>query len=177
VISVIADNSVCQAVLSALQTAGATQEKLVISTCTAKSVVDAVGPALDGATLFDNGARTGDDAEAKLYRAVMKTYAPSADPNGLATGGYIAMLGFIRAVNAGGLTGEPTVAAITTAIKGAKNVPLPLGQSKTFSCDTNSIPSPLFKAVVCNSKVFVTPLKNAEPTTYTVIDPGPLFAP
>jgi len=69
------------------------------------------------------------------------------------------------------------IVGVTAAIKSAKNVPLPLGQSNTFSCDKNSIPSPLFKAVICNSKVFVTPLASGEPTTYTVIDPGPLFAP
>ena len=176
VVSVIGDQTTCQTYLSALQTAGYAKEKLVIAPCTGKTVQDAVGAALDNATLFDYGARVGSDNEAKLYAAVMKTYAPNVDATGSAIYGYIAMLGFIRAVNAGGLTGDATPASITAAIKQAKNVPLPLGQTETFSCDTNSIANPLFKALVCNAKIFVTKLQSGQPTTYQVIDTGPLFA-
>jgi branched-chain amino acid transport system substrate-binding protein len=43
------------------------------------------------------------------------------------------MLGLVRATAT--LTGDPTPASITAAIKAAKNIPLPAGAGLTFTCD------------------------------------------
>jgi len=78
-LSVVADNTVCQSVLTGLSTIGAKQPKMVNSSCTAPEVVNAVGESgINGITLFTTGDSTGGDHEAQLYRAVMQQYAPNA---------------------------------------------------------------------------------------------------
>ena len=156
--------ALCQSVLSALQTAGSTIPRISTSACVDKKVFTALGGSgVNGLVILDKGNNTGSDQhEAKLYSAVMATYQPKADPSGLTSTGYMSMLGFVRAVNAGGLKGAPTPAAVNTAIKSAKNVPLPLGDGKTFSCDAQSLPAAQIKATICNSQYFVT--------TYTTLN-------
>jgi branched-chain amino acid transport system substrate-binding protein len=137
----------------------------------AKSVLDAVGESgIDGTVLFTTGDTVGDNDEAKLYRAVMQQYAPNADAGGITPTGYLSMLGFIRAANAGGLTGDVTPQSVGTAVKAAANVPLPIGQDQTFSCTATTFPNPAIKATICNSKFFVTTYKGLTPGDYTVVD-------
>lgn len=170
-LSIVADNTVCQSVLSGLSTIGATQPKFVNSSCVAPEVLEAVGESgIDGTVLFTTGDTTGDDEEAQLYRAVMQEYAPDADPGGITPTGYLSMLGFVRAVNAGGVTGDVTPESIATAIKAATDVPLPIGQGNTFSCDVTSFPSPAIKATICNSLFFVTTYSGLEPGPYETVD-------
>jgi len=52
---------------------------------------------------------------------------------------YQSMLGLVRAT--AGLTGTPSPATITAAIKAAKNVPLPAAAGLAFSCDGKALPS------------------------------------
>jgi branched-chain amino acid transport system substrate-binding protein len=67
----------------------------------------------------------------------MATYAPTADSTGETVDGYQGMLGLVRAV--AGLTGTPTPASITAAIKAAKNVPLPAGGGINFTCNGKAL--------------------------------------
>jgi branched-chain amino acid transport system substrate-binding protein len=171
-LTIVADPTVCQAVFSAIGTIGATQPKMTASSCVPQSVIDAVGEAgMDGTVLFSSAVTTGNDDEAKLYRAIMQQYAPDADTGGLTPIGYLSMLGFVRAVNAGGLAdGDVTPAAITTAIKAATDVPMPAGNGETFSCDKTQFPNPAIKATICNAKQFVATFKGTTPGEYQTID-------
>ena len=170
-LSVVADNTVCQAVLTGLSTIGATQPKMVNSSCTAPEVMSAVGDSgINGIVLFTTGDTTGTDHEAQLYRAVMQQYAPKVDPGGITPTGYLGMLGFVRAVDAANPSGDLTPASINTAIKAAKNVPLPIGQGKTFSCDATTFPNPAIKATICNSLFFITTFSGTKPGPYTTVD-------
>ena len=55
-VSIVADNTVCQSVLSALSTIGATQPKFVNSSCTAPEVMSVVGDSgINGIVLFTTG--------------------------------------------------------------------------------------------------------------------------
>lgn len=176
VVAIVGDATVCQAVVSALKTAGSTTPIIGITPCLTKSVLDALGKnALDGMLIFDSGDTVSNDKEAQLFRAVMKKYAPSLDTSGQAPTGYLSMLGFARAVNAGGLTGDPTAASVTAAVKAAKNVPLPAGRGETFSCDASAI-KVIIKSTICNSKLFLTSVKAGKETgDFKVIDSAPLF--
>src|SRR3954452_11507424 len=128
-VSVVADATVCQSVLTALNTVGSTVPKYVNSASVAQSVLDGVGEAgIDGSVLFTSGdTNNADQEETALYMAVMQQYAPDVDIHGIAANGYLAMLGLVRAVNTTGLSGDPTPESVAAAIKGAKDVPLPIG--------------------------------------------------
>jgi branched-chain amino acid transport system substrate-binding protein len=176
-VSVVADTTVCQSVLAALQTVGSTAPKYINSSCVAQPVLDAVGESgIDGAVLFNNGDMRGDNEEAKLYRAIMKEYAPDSEASGISPTGYLSMLGFIRAVNAGDLgKGDVTPQAISTAVKAAVDVPLPIGGGKTMSCDASQIKSPAIKATICSGFVFATEYAGLEPGAYEAVDAAKAF--
>lgn len=175
-VSVVGDTTLCRSLLSALVTSGTTAPRLVNEGCAAQSVVDALGAdALEGMHVFRVSDTTSDDPEAALYRAVMSRYAPKIDPI-LAVGGYQSMLGLVRAVNAAGLSAEPTPASIGAAIAAAKDIPLPAGHGIQYSCDHQAVPNPLLKGMLCSSEVVVTTMKSGAPSDFRVIDPSSLFA-
>jgi branched-chain amino acid transport system substrate-binding protein len=176
-VTIVADTTVCQSVLSALATVGNTVPKIVNSSCVDESVLDAVGESgIDGTTLITTGDIDSDTEEAKLYRAIMAEFAPDTVTTGPTPTGYIGMLGFVRAVNSGDLgEGDLTAATVLAAIKGAVDVPLPIGNGETFSCDANAIQFPAVKTTICNSQLFVTTFDGLKPGKYTTVDAAGAF--
>jgi branched-chain amino acid transport system substrate-binding protein len=139
-------------------------------------VIEAVGePVIDNAVVFNVGDPSGNTQESQLYRAVMEQYAPDVDPTGSTPTGYLSMLGFVRAVNAGGLTGDVTPDAVHAAVKAARDVPRPIGDSGTFSCDRSAIPTTLVKATICSSELLYTTYSGGLPGRYGKIDIAPVF--
>jgi branched-chain amino acid transport system substrate-binding protein len=104
---------------------------------------------------------------------VMQTYAPDTDPTGITVVGYQSFLGLVRAVNAGGLTGDPTPESIAAAIAAAEDVPLPLGSGATFTCDGTAIP---VLENICSGTILAAEIQGEDhygPVSH--IDPTPLF--
>jgi branched-chain amino acid transport system substrate-binding protein len=175
---VIAERSACQSVLSALHTLEATQTKLLGTGCVDQGMIDALGEsAIDNAVVFAVGDPSGDHQEAQVYRAVMRNYAPDAEPTGLTTLGYVSMLGFVRAVNAVGLPdgGEVSGEQVTEVLREAKDVPRPLGNSSTFSCDRSHLAPQLVQATICTSEVLYTTYASGLPGRYDKIDVAPIY--
>lgn len=174
---VLSESSVCRSVLSALHELGSTQPKLVGTACADRGVVNTVGEAaLDNAVVFGVGDPSGLHPEARDYRAVMQQYAPTDEPTGMTTFGYVSMLGLVRAVNAAGLPGGPvTGAQVTAALRAARDVPRPLGNSSTFSCDKSQLSPRLIKATICTSEVLYAPYNGGIPGRYSKIDVAPIF--
>jgi len=136
---IIADEGTCTSVLKALNVVSPGLPAMGITSCLTTSATQALGSAMNGVKIFGASAPQADDAEAKLYRYVMAKYAPKANPTGYTVTGYQSMLGLVRAT--AGLTGTPSPATITAAIKAAKNVPLPAAAGLAFSCDGKALPS------------------------------------
>ena len=175
----VAERTMCQSALSALHTLGATQPKLVTPACVDRMVIDAVGESvIDKTIVFGVGDPSGDHQEAQLYRAVMRQYAPAAEPFGMTPIGYVSMLGFVRAVNAAGLPAGEQVTGeqVGAALRAAREVPLPLGNSGTFSCDRSQLATPLVGATICTSEMLYTTYTGGVPGHYEKIDIAPILA-
>jgi branched-chain amino acid transport system substrate-binding protein len=129
---------------------------------------------LPGGTVEDTTYVPGSaDAETRLYEAVMKAYAPAGtELSGNTTFGYLNMLGFIRAVNAGGLSGSVTAQSVGRALRAAKDVPLPLFTGKTFTCDGTAIPK---LPAICSAATTTATVSGGKLTDVRVVDAGPLF--
>jgi branched-chain amino acid transport system substrate-binding protein len=136
--AIVADASTCTSILQALATVDPTIPRLANTSCLNTSTLTALGSTTNGVKVFGRSATQSDDSEAQLYRYVMVKYYPTANPTGDTVTGYQGMLGLVRAT--AGLTGEPTPASITAAIKAAKNVPLPAGAGLTFTCNGKQFP-------------------------------------
>lgn len=162
-VAIVGEATMCTSVLKSMQTLGAAQDKMVIQTCLDPAVLDAVGDSLDGSSVFFGADIDSDNPEAALYRAVMERYAPEADTGGFTNTGYQAMLGLIRAAQ--GLQGEPTAAAVTAAIKSAKDVPMPAADGITFSCDGTALP---MLPAVCSNQVLRATVQDGKATSPTV---------
>ncbi|TVZ02401.1 ABC transporter substrate-binding protein [Trebonia kvetii] len=131
--AIVADASTCTSILKALTTVSPGLPTMGNTSCLNTSTLTALGSAMNGVRIMGRSATQSDDGEAQLYRYVMAKYYPADSPSGDAVTGYQGMLGLIRALST--LTGDPTPATITTAIKAAKDVPVPAGAGLTFTCD------------------------------------------
>ena len=161
---IIADEGTCTSVLKALNVVNPSLPAMGITSCLTTSATQALGSAMNGVKIFGASAPQASDAEAKLYQYVMGKYAPSANATGYTVTGYQSMLGLVRAT--AGLTGSATPASITTAIKAAKNVPLPAGAGLTFTCDGKALPS---LPSVCSLSEVVVTVQNGVGTDAQVI--------
>jgi branched-chain amino acid transport system substrate-binding protein len=164
-VSIVGDATMCGATLKALGTLGSSAAKYIIPFCLEDSAVKNAGEAAyDNSTNFTTADGSSDSDEAKIYRAVMAKYAPGAETVGAAVTGYQSMLGLVRAAQ--GLTGDPTPANVNTALKAAKDVPLPVGAGITFTCDGTALHG---LTAACSSAVLASKVENAKPTTYEII--------
>jgi branched-chain amino acid transport system substrate-binding protein len=137
-VAIVADASTCTSVLQALSTVDPSIPVYANTSCLNSSTLTALGSAMNGVRIFGRSDTQSNNPEAELYRYVMAKYYPSANPSGDSVTGYQGMLGLIRATAS--LTGDPTPASITAAIKAAKNVPLPAGAGLTFTCNGKMFP-------------------------------------
>jgi len=137
-VAVIADEGTCTSILKALNVVDPTIPRMVITSCLSASVLSALGTsAMNGVKVFGASAPQDSDAEAQLYQYVMAKYYPKDSTSGYTVTGYQSMLGLVRATAS--LTGTPTPASITTAIKAATDVPLPAAAGLTFTCDGTAV--------------------------------------
>ena len=131
--AIVADASTCTSILQALSTVSPGIATMANTSCLNASTLTALGSAMNGVRIFGRSDTQSSNPEAQLYRYVMAKYYPTANPTGNTVTGYQGMLGLIRALST--VTGDPTPAAVTAALKAAVNVPLPAGAGLTFTCN------------------------------------------
>jgi branched-chain amino acid transport system substrate-binding protein len=163
-VAIVADATTCTSLLQALNTVAPGTPTMANTSCLNTSTLTAVGSAANGLKIFGRSDTQSASPEAQLYQWVMKTYYPTATATGDAVTGYQGMLGLVRAASS--VTGDPTPASITAAIKAAANVPLPAGAGLTFTC--NGKASPGLTSNCSSSDVMLT-VQNGKPTDPQVI--------
>ncbi|MET7769448.1 ABC transporter substrate-binding protein [Nocardia sp. NPDC005366] len=163
-VAVVGDATMCTSVLKSLGTLGATQDKILIQPCLDPATIEAVGDAMEGARVFTSADLTSDDSEAVLYRSIMKKYAPKTETAGYTYVGYQGMLGLVRAAQ--GVTGDPTAAAVSTAIKTAQNVSLPAGHGITFTCGGTAM---ALLPAICSTQLVTVTISDGKPSDPQVI--------
>jgi branched-chain amino acid transport system substrate-binding protein len=168
---IIGNDTFCQSVLTALNTLRYTGPVMVIGQCVSSAAAAAIPNGFQGVLEQSGISQAPGDPETQLLRAVLAKYAPSADTGGTSLIGYVVALGFVRELKA--LTGDVTPASILATVTSARDVVLPLGGGLKVNCGTKplaTLPS------LCSTGTLITPLtKDGKPTTYTFVDPTPLF--
>ncbi|MBA4024903.1 MAG: ABC transporter substrate-binding protein [Gordonia sp.] len=162
---VVGEETACTAVFKALGTLGTSAEKFTNASCTADSVIEAVGSSIDGAQVFAAYDTSSDTPEANLFKAIMQTYAPNTETGGQTPVAYQGMLGLVRATES--VQGSDTSApALISAIKAATNVPVPAAEGLTFSCNGTALP-PLTS--ICGKGSIVLTMKDGQPTDPKIV--------
>lgn len=140
----------------------------VNDSCTTPEVIDDVP---NGVTSFATYVPGASDEETALYEAVMEEYAEGVELSGSTSFGYFSLLGLIRAV-AAAAPSEITAQSVTDAMRAAKDVPLPLMDGKTFTCDGTAIPG--FSAV-CGTAYIAATVNDGKLTDPRLVDPAGLY--
>jgi branched-chain amino acid transport system substrate-binding protein len=166
---VFAEESLCKALMPAIHDANTSNATVFMSgLCADPSVVSSIGTApIDGAIVNGNNVSLGDDAEAKLYRAVMTAYGTPDLAQGDGSVGYVSMLGLIRAVNQVKPAGDLTATVIASAMRSATKVPLPGITGATFTCNDSAIPT---LPAVCSTGILFSKVSGSKLVDFHVVD-------
>lgn len=162
---IVGDSTLCTSVLGAMGALDATADKLVTSTCADQDVIEAAGPAVEGAYIFSTNDVTSNDPDTVTFRTVMAQYAPGTDIYGFAFSGYQPVLGLVRAMQS--VPGDFTPDSVLHSLRAAKDVPIPLGSGLTFTCDGTQV---FILPSVCGRGVIVSTVKNGKPSDAQVIE-------
>lgn len=150
---VIGEATTCTSILKAFTTVGATADIMTNQSCVTPDVIDAVGNAAEGATIFTSADIASDQPETLLFKSIMEKYSPSTVITGYGFIGYQGMLGLVRATKSV-QGGDTSPAALIAAIAAAKDIPVPVGDGLTFTCDGKA--SPTMKAVCGKGAIALT---------------------
>lgn len=141
-IGVTGDVTFCTSFLQAYQTLALDVPKYVIGPCVDTTVIESLGPVLEGSYLASTSSTTGDDAD--LFAAMVGTYAPDEDidPDLVVSSGITAgvgsVLNLVRALE--GLTGDVTKDTVMAQMQAATDVASFGTGGQTFTCDGSAIP-------------------------------------
>jgi branched-chain amino acid transport system substrate-binding protein len=151
-VGVFGDVSLCSSFFQAYNTLNLKLPRYALSQCQDPSILNSptLDKALAGSYMQANTTPT--KAELAFYAALMKKYAPSVSPNpNVSTNQAFGVQSILSLANImKGSTQPVTAAGIKAAAAAAKNVPIPLSGSLTFSCNGTAIP--ILKSV-CSAAV------------------------
>jgi branched-chain amino acid transport system substrate-binding protein len=143
------------------------------SLCSVPEAIKALGENATGLATQSAYFTSVDTQEAKLYRAVLDKWAPGINPTANYQG-YIFPLALARAVNAYKKPeGELTVQHVMSALKEAKDVPVPL-VGGTFTCNGRVVPA--FPGACATNSYQATSGSDGEFTNVHAINPTSLLA-
>lgn len=164
-VGIVGDATVCTSVLKALGTVGSDAQRMLIGPCLDPSVFQAAGSEMNGAKVFNTGYGLGTDDESRTYQAIMAKYAPSVAIEGAAQTSYQSMMGFIR--TAGRVKGDITPASVNSTIRAAANVPMPIGDGATMTCNGKALPG---LPMVCSAATNVGTVKDGTVTDVKLLN-------
>jgi branched-chain amino acid transport system substrate-binding protein len=139
-IGMTGDVTFCGSFLKGYQTLSLTEPKYVLATCLDPSIFSTLSSALGGSYVATtSNASSADDA---LYAAIIKTYAPSVNPNPNASAGQASgLIPVLTLLNImAGYKGIPTSAAIKGQLKLQTPYTIPLSGGIKFVCNGTAIP-------------------------------------
>lgn len=164
-VMVIGESTTCTSIMKALGTLGSTAEVMTNQACVSPEVIESAGESTEGANIFTSADIASDEPETVLFKSVMAKYSPDTDISGYGFIGYQGMLGLIRATESV-QRADTSAAAFISAIKATTDVPVPVGDGLTFSCDGTA--SPTMKAVCGKGSIALT-TKDGKPSDPRVI--------
>jgi branched-chain amino acid transport system substrate-binding protein len=162
----LASAAQCTALLNARQTLSDNTPLAIGPNCATPSILDSVSSqyvnGLVVATPDTSSVPTDKDTE--IYNAAMKAYAPSASTGGFAPTSFEAVMDFYNAmITAPDPASITSASAVAQVLSTAKNVPLFMGDNKTFSCTHSLFPT---LSAACSPYSFIVAYNNG---TYSLI--------
>lgn len=149
---ILGDPTFCSSAIRGIKTLGIDAPIAAFARCIGTDQGASIPGGYEGVTIVSQANVDPNDAEFKLFSAVIDTYGDDLTTDGNALSGYQGMLGLVRAFNAGGST-DVTPAGISAAIKSMPATPYPLGGGSTFQCNGQAVAA--VSKNVCSSTGYV----------------------
>jgi branched-chain amino acid transport system substrate-binding protein len=168
------DPNTCTSFLKAVAALGVTTPAFILGVCAANGVLASVPAtalentyALSPVDLGDTGT------DAQTFATLLRQQDPNADPQSFQLRlGYLTVVTLARILK--GFTGQPTRENLMTAIRSAKNVPLPFGRGAVATCDATVIPE---LPSVCSADAAVLKVQGIDKYAFVnTFNVAPLFA-
>jgi ABC-type branched-subunit amino acid transport system substrate-binding protein len=133
---IIGDPNFCASAIKAIKTLGVDAAVTMIPSCVSATNPASIPGGFEGIKSFSGAILEG--AENDLFRAILDKYDVDASPDARTAGGFQAVLGFARAMQAAKTT-DLTAAGILTAMQTMPPTPYPLTDGATFQCNGKAI--------------------------------------
>jgi branched-chain amino acid transport system substrate-binding protein len=162
----LASTAQCTALLNARQTLSDNTPLAIGPNCATPSVLDSVSSQYVNGMIVatPDTSSVPTDKDTETYNAAMKAYAPSASTGGFAPTSFEAVMDFYNAmITAPDPASITSASAVAQVLSTAKNVPLFMGDNKTFSCTHSLFPT---LSAACSPYSFIVAYNNG---TYSLI--------
>jgi branched-chain amino acid transport system substrate-binding protein len=162
----LASTAQCTALLNARQTLGDNTPLAIGPNCATPSVLDSVSSQYVNGMIVatPDTSSVPTDKDTETYNAAMKAYAPSASTGGFAPTSFEGVMDFYNAmITAPDPASITSASAVAQVLSTAKNVPLFMGDGKTFTCSHSLFPT---LSAACSPYSFIVQYNNG---TYSLI--------
>ncbi|MFJ8816412.1 ABC transporter substrate-binding protein [Amycolatopsis thermoflava] len=149
---ILGDPTFCSGVIKAIRTLGITASITALDRCIGSDGGASIPGGFSDVQIIAQSNVDPQDAEFKLFSAVIAQYGGGLGVDANSVSGYQGMLGLVRAFNASGST-DTAPAGIIAALKSMPPTPYPLGGGATFQCDGRAIPA--ISPNICSTVGFV----------------------
>jgi ABC-type branched-subunit amino acid transport system substrate-binding protein len=149
---VVGDANFCAAAITAIHRIGSPARVVSADGCIGEDGGATIPGGLAGVTVVAQAVLDPAEPETALFTAVRTTYGEGVGVSAQSVGGYQAMLGLVRAVNAAP-PADATPSGVATALGHAPPTPYPLGGGATFACDGKAVPQ--ISPNICSAAGFV----------------------
>jgi branched-chain amino acid transport system substrate-binding protein len=162
----LASAAQCTALLNARQTLSDMTPLAIGPNCATPGILDSVSSQYVNGLIVPtpDTSTVPTDQDTEIYDAAMKAYAPSAITGGFAPTSFEAVMDFYNAmISAPDPASITSASAVAQALSTTKNVPLFMGDGKTFTCSHTLFPT---LSAACSPYSFIVAYNNG---TYSLI--------
>lgn len=169
---IIGDPTFCSSAIKAIKTLGIEAPITAIDRCIGNDKGAAIPGGYEGVNIIAQANVDPNDAEFKLFQAVIDAYGGELTTDGNSVSGYQGMLGLIRAVNSSAPT-EVTSASVLEALRTMPAAPYPLGGGATFQCDGQA--SQVSKNICAKSSLIADASKTGELSNFRTLNTDGIY--
>jgi branched-chain amino acid transport system substrate-binding protein len=149
----------CPGLVSAIQATGYQKPVMLLDYCLSDPTIKAIGSSKNYSFVTGNTfVNSASNPDGDLFKAQMKKYQSSAAVDNASATSFLTVINFARAMRAAKVdAGTLTAAQANQALLDAKDVPMFLGGTATFSCGAKPLPT---LPQVCSTFVNVATAQN-----------------
>jgi branched-chain amino acid transport system substrate-binding protein len=167
---ILGDPNFCTGALKAIKTLGLKQEVTIIPSCVSGTNYQSIQGGFAGTHEFTGAVLEGPEND--TFKAILAKYGVQGEATARTAGGYQAVLGFVRAMQASKAT-DLTSPGVVAALRAMPATPYPLGGGATFQC--NGAQVALSRTICSTFGVIATADEKGDLSQYKPVDSAGIY--